>query len=327
MHDNKKSRQQSYCRACGLVVVDLVCPFCSSTIDESVIYESKIGYRSRLTSITGVCLLIVAGVTPAVVSARESVETATITAETAVVSTTISTAPVMESTSTTLVQSSDKNTTQETKSPITQKPKKTDSSSSGSVYVGPQSSTSVYVGPQSSTSVYVGPQSSTSVYVGPQSSITSNTMTTTTVPSHGKTEGSTFLWKKGDFGLGVSVGQFETGEGSIAFVYTTFLNARNVYMGCMDGLPTYKYEHFASRDGGVTVADSFQAEIPNRTWGSCYANSHRMDYVTFSDRSWRLKGVAQPRPTNFYAKLKLTVIPSGEVVESPWVLVDWSKIP
>jgi uncharacterized paraquat-inducible protein A len=102
MRNNMDSRQQSFCRACGLIVVDSVCPYCSSTIDQPVIHKSKSGYRSLLTSITGVFLLIVAGVTPVVVSARGSTETATISPLTVVVSTTTSADPVMESTSTTL---------------------------------------------------------------------------------------------------------------------------------------------------------------------------------------------------------------------------------
>ena len=115
-------RQHSYCRACGLVVVDLVCPFCNSTIDEPVIYEAKIGYRSRFTSITGVFLLIVAGVTPAIVSASEKNESLSVSSRPVVVSTTTTAAPAKESTSTTVDRSSDQNTVQNTKTPTVQKP-------------------------------------------------------------------------------------------------------------------------------------------------------------------------------------------------------------
>ena len=90
MRNYKDSGQQSFCRACGLIVIDSVCPYCSSTIDEPVIHKSKGSYQPRITGSIGVFLLIVAGVTPAVVSARESTEAATKSSPTVVVSTTTS---------------------------------------------------------------------------------------------------------------------------------------------------------------------------------------------------------------------------------------------
>ena len=298
MRKNKESRQRSYCRACGLIVVDPICPFCSSTIDEPVIYESKIGYRSRFTSITGVVLLIVAGVTPAVVSASETNETSSESSPSVVVSTTIPTAPVMESTSTTLVQPSEKNIDQNTKTPTTQKPKKKQSSPSGSVYVAPPTTTT--------------------------------TTTTTTVPPgpHGKIDGDTSLWKDvSGLSLKVRVGKYNTGDAFVS-VFSFFPSAKSLDSSCSESsAPIYKYESFESVDAGATVEPDYESLIPTKNMG-CETGGIGLGRSDFSQGSWRdLKRKVVPVPVNFYAKVKLTNLRSGNVVESPWILVDWSKIP
>jgi hypothetical protein len=140
MRYNKNSRQQSYCRACGLIAVDLVCPYCNSTIDVPVIHEAKNGCRPRFISVAGACLLTVAGVIPAVVTTGESSETPTVTAEAVVVSTTISTASVMESASNTTIQEAVTNSAQVAKTPTMEKPSR-NSSSLGSVLIVPSPST------------------------------------------------------------------------------------------------------------------------------------------------------------------------------------------
>ena len=297
MRKNKESRQRSYCRACGLIVVDPICPFCSSTIDEPVIYESKIGYRSRFTSITGVVLLIVAGVTPAVVSASETNETSSESSPSVVVSTTIPTAPVMESTSTTLVQPSEKNIDQNTKTPTTQKPKKKQSSPSGSVYVAPPTTTT--------------------------------TTTTTTVPPgpHGKIDGDTSLWKDGSVSLLVTVGKYSSNSAYVN-VFSNFPTAKSYDSSCLESSASiYKYESFQSIDDGATVEPYYETLIPSKNY-SCNVSGLGVGSSGFSEGNWRdLKRKVVPVPVNFYAKVKLTNLRSGKVVESPWVLVDWSKIP
>lgn len=139
-------RQHRYCRACGLVVVDLVCPFCNSTIDEPVIYEAKIGYRSRFTSITGVFLLIVAGVTPAIVSASEKNESLSVSSRPVVVSTTTTASPAMESTSTTLDRLSDQNTVQNTKTPTVQQPSRPANRTTTTLFQTPATEKSPLIG-------------------------------------------------------------------------------------------------------------------------------------------------------------------------------------
>ena len=298
MGKNQASRQQSYCRAYGLIVVNSVCPFCISTIDDPVIYESKIGYRSRLTSIIGVFLLIVAGVTPAVVSARESIETATTSSPTVVVSTTTSAVPVMESTSTTLAQPSEKNIDQNTKTPTTQKPKKKQSSPSGSVYVAPPTTTT--------------------------------TTTTTTVPPgpHGKIDGDTRLWTDGSVSLKVSVGKYTSGSAYVG-VFSNFPTAKSLDSSCLESsAPIYKYESFQSIDGGVTVTSSDTPSlIPSKNLG-CNISGFGFGSSGFNEGNWRdMNWKVVAVPVNFYAKFKLTNLRGGKIVESPWVLVDWSKIP
>jgi hypothetical protein len=292
MRNIEDSRQQSYCRACGLIVVDSVCPYCGSSIDEPLIHESKSSYRSRLSSVTGAILLIVAGVTPAVVSARESVEAALITPETVVVSTTTVPASVMESTSTTLLQSSDKNTTQNTKTPTTQKPKKGQSSPSGSVYVAPPITTTVPPGP------------------------------------HGKIDGGTSLWTDGSVSLKVSVGKSTSGSAYVG-VFSDFPTAISFDSSCLESsAPIYKYESFHSIDGGVTgFSSNTPSLIPSKNLG-CNISGLGIGFSGFSEGNWRdMNWKVVAVPVNFYAKFKLTNLRSGKVIESPWVLVDWSKIP
>ena len=297
MRNKKNLRQQIFCRACGLIVIDSVCPYCSSTIDEPVIYKSKSLYQSRLTSITGVFLLIVAGVTPAVVSARESIETATTSSPTVVVSTTTSAAPVMESTSTTLSISIATNQSNNSKNSTSQNPKKKKPSSSGTIYVAP--------------------------------STTTTTTTTTTVPPgpHGKIDGDTSLWKDGSVSLLVTVGKYSSNSAYVN-VFSNFPTAKSYDSSCLESSASiYKYESFQSIDDGATVEPYYETLIPSKNY-SCNVSGLGVGSSGFSEGNWRdLKRKVVPVPVNFYAKVKLTNLRSGKVVESPWVLVDWSKIP
>jgi hypothetical protein len=316
MRNNKDLRPHQFCRACGLIVVAPICPFCSSTIDEPVIYESKIGYRSRLTSITGVCLLIVAGVTPAVVSARESVETATITAETAVVSTIISTASVMESTPTTLVQSSDKNTTQNTKTPTTQKPKN-DKNKEDPVCIVREGV------------IWDMCRASRPDLYPPPTAPTTTTTTTVLPGPHGKTDGTTILWKDSVSGLsiGVSVGKHSSGSDYV-LNWSSFPSAKSLDSACSaSNAPISKYESFWSIDGGTTIRTEYGAQFPSKEY-SCEASAIGLSVYQFSDGKWLdFNRNVVAAPVNFYAKIKLTNLQNNIVIQSPWVLVDWSKVP
>ena len=289
MRNNKDSRQQSFCRACGLIVIDSVCPYCSSTIDEPVIHKSKGGYQPRLTGSIGVFLLIVAGVTPAVVSARESIETATTSSPTVAVSTT----QVMESTSTTLSSPIVTNESNSSKNSTSRKPKKKKPSSSGTLYVAPVATT---------------------------------TTTTTTIPPGpmGKVTGDTTLWKSTDSSYQMYVSVF---GGNKAYVFSRFPSAKDVDSACSKTMSSqiFTYEAFNSLDGGASIDDSFKTEVPK--FIGCDVAGVGNSYSSYSEGNWRLDGKAQSSPKNFHFKFKITNLKTGQVVESPWVLVDWSAIP
>ena len=308
--NNKTSRQQSYCRACGLIVIDSVCPYCGSTIEEPVSYESKIGYRSRLTSITGACFLILAGVTPAIVSASEPNETSSVASPPLVVSATTTSAQAMESTSTTLVQSSEEKTVQNTKTPITQKPKKTESTSSISVYVTP------------------------SVITTSSSSTSSSTSTSTSIPRmpHGKKPGTTIIWKSADndFKIFVSVGTSWNGRREVDSVsaFAGHPTAEVISPNCTSDAEFYRSQRYVSLDGGATVLSADTVLGPKEV--SCTTSGLGFGFG-WSDGYWYWStGTRQENgstPRNFYAKMKFTYLETKVVVESPWVLVDWAKIP
>jgi hypothetical protein len=299
MRNNKDSRQQSFCRACGLIVIDSVCPYCSSTIDEPVIHKSKGGYQPRLTGSIGVFLLIVAGVTPAVVSARESIETATIPSLTVVLSTT-SAVPVMESTSTTLSSLIVTNESNNSKNSTSQKPKKKKPSSSGTVYVAP----------------------------------VVRTTTTTTIPPGpmGKASGETVLWRSADSRITIYVSVSKESRGDNAYVWIRFPKAIEIDPSCSGTTSSIlRYENFSSLDGAAPPPDYFtpgyfKIEVPGGKIGCDLVGSYT-SYSSYSKGNWRLDGKAQSAPRNFYFKFRMTNLKTGEVVESPWVLVDWSTIP
>ncbi|KGA12995.1 hypothetical protein GM51_20945 [freshwater metagenome] len=283
MHNNMDSRQQSFCRACGLIVVDSVCPYCSSTIDEPVIHKSKSGYQSRLTSITGVFLLLVAGITPAVVSARESIETATVS------STTTSAAPEMEPTSTTFSNSIATNESKNSKNSTSQKPKRKK--------------------PSPTTTNPPGPS--------------------------GKTWGSTVLWKSADnaYGIDVSVSRLWDSDkpgyiGDFVNVHWYFPTATRIDKTCDESSPPFlEYEQSESIDGGTTVSSNYQYQVPSKRFG-CGISGRGATRAGFEMDTWvDMTGKAVAAPVNLHLKLKITNLRTGEVVESPWVLVDWSAIP
>jgi hypothetical protein len=283
MRNNMDSRQQSFCRTCGLIVVDSVCPFCSSTIDEPVIHKSKSIYKSRLTSITGVLLLIVAGVTPAVVSARESVDTATIS------STTTSAAPVMESTSTTVSNSIATNKSNNSKNSTSQKPKKKK--------------------PSPTTTNPPGPS--------------------------GKTWGNTVLWKSADnkYGIDVSVSRLWDSDkpgyiGDFVRVSWYFPTASRIDKTCDESSPPFlEYEQSQSIDAGTTVSINYPYQIPSERFG-CNVSGRGATRAGFELDNWvDMDGKVVADPVNLHVKLKITNLRTKEVIESPWVLIDWSTIP
>jgi hypothetical protein len=310
MRNNKDSRQQIFCRACGLIIVDSVCPYCNSTIDEPVARNSRGVLQPRFAGITGVFLLVLAGVTPVVVSAKESTKTAVITTErvvvsttTSVLSTTTSSAPVSVSTSTSLAQTSTTNPVQKTVTPTTQQPKKKKSPPTGSVEVVPSTSTST------------------------------STSTTTAVPSgpHGKKEGRGWFWRDGaGLEIGFSVGRFRSGDGYV-IAMSSFESAKNVDRECSSSsAPIYKYESFHSIDGGTTVKRDSVYQIPQEDIGNdhCDLGGIVISRSGFDrDRWYDTNGRAVAVPVNFHAKVRLTNLRSGEVAESPWVLIDWSQVP
>jgi hypothetical protein len=258
----------------------------------------------------------VAGVTPAVVSARESVETATITAETAVVSTIISTASVMESTPTTLVQSSDKNTTQNTKTPTTQKPKN-DKNKEDPVCIVREGV------------IWDMCRASRPDLYPPPTAPTTTTTTTVLPGPHGKIVGNTSFWRNRDSGLEIFVQAGKYSDGSeyvAAFLY--FPSAKSLDSSCSESsAPIYKYESFESVDAGATVEPYYETLIPTKNIG-CESGGLGLSYSGFREGNWRdMKLKVVPVPVNFYAKVKLTNLRSGKVDESPWVLIDWGKVP
>jgi hypothetical protein len=290
---NNKDLGQRFCRLCGLIVIELVCPYCGSTIDEPVIHKSKSGYQSLLTSITGVFLLIVAGITPAVVSARESIETATVS------STTTSAAPVMEPTSTTFSNSIATNESKNSKNPTSPKPKRKKPSSLGTVYVTPSVATT-------STTIPPGPM--------------------------GKASGDTVLWKSADSRITIYVSVSKESRGDSAYVWIRFPKATEIDPSCSGTTSSIlRYENFSSLDGGAPPPDYFtpgyfKIEAPGEKFG-CDLVGSNTSYSSYSSGNWRLGGEAQSAPRNFYFKFRMTNLKTGEVIESPWVLVDWSAIP
>lgn len=273
-------------------MVDSVCPYCSSMIDEPVIHKLKRDYQSRLTSITGAFLLIVAGVTPAVVSARESIETGTIMAETVVVSTTSSTPPVTDSTSTTLDNSIETNPTNNAKTPTIQKPKEKKPSPSGTVYVAPLVTT-----------------------------------TNPPVPSCAKGWVGTWLWRPADKRYAIEVDTCKDGSSGEMFVTVTWPEAIRIDSTCSaSSAPIYQYESFKSIDGGTSVEPDYKNQIPSKRL-SCSISGMVTDWYEYRENKWfdyNQNVVASP--VSSYWKFKLTNLRSGEVVESPWVLIDWSTI-
>jgi hypothetical protein len=298
MRNSKDLGQQSFCRSCGLIVVDLVCPYCSSTIDEPVIHKSKSIYQSRLTTITGVLLLVVAGVTPAVFSARESVGTATIPSPTVVVSTTTSAAPVMERTSTTLSSPNVTNESNSSKNSTSQKPKKKKPSSSGTVYVAPVA-------------------------------------TTTTLPPHAsgkKRTRSQLLWKSPDSRYDIDIMVWGTSDSSQDWAAVTTRGPARfsaLDTGKCDGskVDYVAHERLVSLDGGITPSEKHSSKI----FENCddAGRGFILSYGKFDEGSWHAgygEPVTAPVPA-FHVKLRYTFLLIGKVVESPWVLVDWSAIP
>jgi hypothetical protein len=289
MRNSKDSRQQSFCRACGLIVIDSVCPYCSSTIDEPVIHKSKSGYQSRLTSIMGVLLLIVAGATPAVVSARGSTETATISSPPVVVSTTTSAASVLESTSTTLSSPIATKKRNNSKNPTSQKPKKKQ--------------------PSPTTTNPPGPS--------------------------GKTWGTTVLWKSADnrYRIYVSVSRLWDSDKSVYigdFVSASwsFPTPIKTDKTCDEsGTPFLEYEQSESIDGGTTVSSNYQYQVPSK-WLGCSNSGRRATRARFEMDNWvDMDGKVVTAPVNLHVKMKMSNLKTGEVFESPWVLIDWSTIP
>ena len=299
MRNHKTSRQQSYCHACGLIVIDSVCPYCSSTIDEPVIYESKSLYQSRFMSIVGVFLLIVAGVTPAVVSARESTEAATKSSPTVVVSTTTSTAPVIASTSTTLSNSIAKDEIDDSKSSTSQKSRKKESSSSGTLYVAPV--------------------------------VTTTTTTTTTLPPHasGKKRISSILWKSPDSQYAITLNVDTTLQGDDAYLTTSFPTRYSATdtTKCDGGVDDFtKHEGLISLDGGKT-ASKYGSNILDKCLDA--RRAYVSNYGNFRDGRWHAgySELVTAPVSPFHIKIRHTFLRTGEVFESPWVLVDWSTIP
>jgi hypothetical protein len=299
MRNNKDLGQQSFCRFCGLIVVDLVCPYCRSTIEEPVIHKSKNAYQSRLTSIIGVFLLIVAGVTPAVVSAREPIGTATIPSPTVVVSTTTSAAPVMERTSTTLSSPNVTNESNSSKNSTSQKPKMKKPSSSGTVYVAPVATT------------------------------------TTTLPPHAsgkKRTRSQLLWKSPDSRYDIDIMVWGTSDPSQDWAaVTTSGPARFSAFDtekCDGSKVDYvAHERLVSLDGGITTSEKYSSKILINCYDS--KRGYVLSYGEFDEGRWHAgygEPVTAPVPA-FHVKLRYTFLLIGKVVESPWVLVDWSAIP
>ena len=300
MRNYKDSGQQSFCRACGLIVIDSVCPYCSSTIDEPVIHKSKGSYQPRITGSIGVFLLIVAGVTPAVVSARESTEAATKSSPTVVVSTTTSTAPVIASTSTTLSNSIAKDEIDDSKSSTSQKSRKKESSSSGTLYVAPVVTTTT-------------------------------TTTTTTLPPHasGKKRISSILWKSPDSQYAITLNVATTLQGDDAYLTTSFPTRYSATdtTKCDGGVDDFtKHEGLISLDGGKT-ASKYGSNILDKCLDA--RRAYVSNYGRFRDGRWYAgySELVTAPVSPFHIKIRHTFLRTGEVFESPWVLVDWSTIP
>ena len=125
----------------------------------------------------------------------------------------------------------------------------------------------------------------------------------------------------------VQVGKYSSGDAYVS-VFSDFPTAKSLDSSCSESsAPIYKFESFESVDAGATVEPYYETLIPTKNMG-CETSGIGLGRSGFSQGNWRdLKRKVVPVPVNFYAKVKLTNLRSGNVVESPWILVDWSKIP
>ena len=125
----------------------------------------------------------------------------------------------------------------------------------------------------------------------------------------------------------MQAGKYSDGSEYVA-AFTYFPSAKSLDSSCLESSASiYKYESFQSIDDGATVEPYYETLIPSKNY-SCDVSGLGVGPSGFREGNWRdMKRKVVPVPVNFYAKVKLTNLRSGKVDESPWVLIDWGKVP
>jgi hypothetical protein len=59
----------------------------------------------------------------------------------------------------------------------------------------------------------------------------------------------------------------------------------------------------------------------------CIASGVHNYYSSYNNGNWRLGGQVQSAPRNIHFKFRITNLLTGNAFDSPWVLIDWSKVP
>lgn len=322
---------RNHCASCGFIVIEAVCAWCGNSTTEKAhppASASAAHRRSRRSplflAVVGAAAVLSAGLTPVIAGrgGRSGGSAATGTP----ISATTSQQSARVATTTTFGSST---TAQEIASSSSYA---TTAASSTSLLVDSVTTSTTRSQPQKQPGATraTKPRSPTSTTSTEPSTTTTTARTTVPLaPSpHGKKLGTTILWQSDDkkYAVKLTVGE-ASGEDYIG-VSSSFPTGRSLDPNCDEnGPPIYELVRYRSTDQGATFETLTTYRIPSKDFG-CDVSGIGLGTL-YSKTNWTTPdgGPRDAPPTPFSVKFVLKKIQTGQVIETPWVLVDASALP